>query len=174
MPDYSHLQTDIADTRYVMAAHFLEPCQHIVEVGGNRIRHFMRDEHPRDRNPRHFWSIDPSAEAEHWERARTYNMPVTAFNFGNALRLKKQNGLCLLGLEMYDENEDDDEISSIQHVCENAGHFDRVVIEFVESNYGLAIVDMAVDIVPVVKKRKMNKMNLLILKERSLEFWKQK
>ncbi len=132
MHDYSHLATRIADTRYVQAAWFLEPCQNIVEVGGNKLREFLQDEHPRDRHPRHFWCIDPTASAAQWERHRVYAMPVTGFSFNEALQDKTGNGLCLLGMEMFDN--EDAELTSAQHICENMNHFDIVVMEYVPSN----------------------------------------
>ncbi len=136
MPDYSHLQTPIADTRYVMAAHYLEPCEHIIEVGGHRIKDFMPDEHPRDRNPRFFWNIDPSANAESWDQVKTYKMPVTAFSFDNTLAGRTKNGLCLLGMEMYDEEYGHGEgMQSAQHICKSMHHFNIVVMEFVGSNH---------------------------------------
>lgn len=136
MSDYSHLSTPIADTRYLLAAHYLDVADNVVEVGGHRIGHFLPEHHPRDRNTRHIWCIDPSApEPKHWEKHRVYPMPATAFNFNVLEEHRGRKGLCLLGLEMYDEEYGvGSGMLSCERIAENLHHFDTVVIEFVVEN----------------------------------------
>ena len=128
MPDYSHLSTEVADTRYALAAHFLKGCSHIVEVGGHRLHDFLP-------GPT-FFNVDPLApQDEYWHKCFTYKTQVTSLNFENLLRSGWRNGLCCLGLEMYDEEYGEGiGLGSAHHLCTNMDRFDVLVLEYVESN----------------------------------------
>ena len=121
---YEYLNTEVADSRYALAAHYLAPCSHIVEVGGHRLRHFM--------SPFSLWSIDPVPVTGHSPNAQMLNVPVSHFNFDIIPRnVHHSNGLCLLGLELYDgEHGVGRGEASIQHVASNVDRFDIMVVEY--------------------------------------------
>jgi hypothetical protein len=126
---YEYLSTDVADSRYVLAAHYLASCTHIVEVGGHRLHHFM-DHHLS------MWSIDPVGVTEHHPHVRMLDMPVCNFDFDTIPFSECQKtGLCLLGLGLYDgEHGVGRGEASIQNVADNVARFDMVVVEFMPCN----------------------------------------
>lgn len=134
-PDYSHLATEALDSRYALAAHYLAPCGQIVEVGGARLHTFMDSTVPGSVRNRFFYSIDPTANSEYWHQVMTYRMPISAFNFRNIPnRGIDPRGLCILGLELHDEEFGDGGAESIGNICEAMALFDYVVVEYVQDN----------------------------------------
>ena len=63
---YNHLLTEAAQARYVLAAHYVEDCAHIVEIGGSRtpITRFVK------RPPESILVLDPKMQAFHAETLR--------------------------------------------------------------------------------------------------------
>ena len=126
---YEYLSTEVADSRYVLAAHYLAPCTHIVEVGGHRLHHFMNHQFA-------MWSVDPVPVTGYQSNVRMLNIPVCDFDFANIPRnAHHSNGLCLLGLELYDgEHGIGRGEASIQKVANNVDRFDMIVVEYMPCN----------------------------------------
>ena len=135
-PDYSHLQTPVADTRYALAAHYLKSCDYIVEIGGDRLHGILGPGSPH----RRYWNVDPGAKPLAFPYGITYNMPVCDFDFGLIPNepqgvWEKKYGLCILGMEMYDcVYGDGSGIKSVENIAHNMHRFDRIVMDFVPTN----------------------------------------
>ena len=133
--DYPHLQTKAADSRYALAAHYLEPCDVIYEVGGSRLHDFISP---------HFHTsiiqVDPAADHEDMEPCVVmHTVPVCDFDFsvtteGCGDDGDQWKGLCLLGLELHDRQYGDGGPESMAKLCSAIGDFDVIVVDFVPMN----------------------------------------
>ena len=125
---YKYLHTEVADSRYALAAHYLSSCSHIIEIGGHRLHHFM--------SPFSLWSVDPVPVTGYQANVHMLNMPVCDFDFANIPRnVRHSNGLCLLGLELYDgEHGVGRGEASIQKIANNVDRFDMIVVEYMPCN----------------------------------------
>lgn len=131
---YEHLDTEIANTRYVLAAHFLRDCNLVLEVGGSSLHHHLIPSHTRA-----IWCVDPLAPQGYWNHVTNFRMPVHCFTFNgipNEHDRYARYGMCLLGLELFDDGfagGGDGELST-QAVVDHIHRFDTVVFDYVEEN----------------------------------------
>ena len=132
MPDYSHLSTPAAASRYAMAAYYLSGCTNVVEVGGCNLHTFMSSPDTV------FWNIDPTAETLETEWIKTVGVGAKDFDFNwipRRVKNHERNGIALLGLEMYDgEFGVGSGVESAEAVGNALVNFDVAVIEFVLTN----------------------------------------
>ena len=136
MPDYSHLASPIADTRYVLAAHYLRGCRMLVEVGGHRLHSFLGGDIFRQ-----VWNIDPTVEqGQYTHGVMNVALSVKDFDFEVVDKChvptgQGKKGICLLGMEMYDNVPGlGSGVESVENIGNNLSRFDIAVIEFVGSN----------------------------------------
>jgi hypothetical protein len=133
IPDYSHLQTLAAESRYAMASHYLSKCSNIVEIGGDALHTYGS----RAKSQQKFWNIDPSTQPNDSNSlVENHNCPVYEFDFSIIPRSNvNKNGLCLLGIEMFDlEYAVGTGTRSLEKIIEHVDLFDNVVLEFVTEN----------------------------------------
>jgi len=129
---YDHLTTSIAQTRYAMAANFLNDCRLVLEIGGSRycsIDSFMTDERERV-----LVVGNDILDMEVWEDGvRYFNNSVEDFPFGQHLNGYNEGniGLCILGLELLPKQPDTDPLAVL---ISEIHRFDKVVIDYVTTN----------------------------------------
>lgn len=128
---HDHLLTDAAETRQVLAAHYMNDCDIVVEVGGGRnpVYGYMES------SPMTY-VIDPDGEWEHYAELRHMKMPLQAFNFDNLIGTGRRKGLCMLGMELvhFDKDREAGLADPVEFLISKLTWFNRVVIEYVTSN----------------------------------------
>ncbi len=97
---YNHLLTEAAQARYVLAAHYVAGCEHILEIGGSRtpITKFV------DRPPKSILVLDPKMDPFHAETLRGLPCRVdhlrTTFQAHDIALEPGTYGLVILGLSL--------------------------------------------------------------------------